>query len=116
MSAGKDRARADDEIRARWPAEWRDGARCAFLETFEGEREKGGYPKNFHAWPLDRSERLVRRVRQRVSRPAAPQPIGEGLMDGPDSSSTSAPKKGARQRRSRAPNMGQTANAPVGEE
>jgi hypothetical protein len=53
MSAGKDRARGDDDIRARWPAEWRDGARCAFLETFEGEREKGGYPKGFHAWPLD---------------------------------------------------------------
>ena len=54
MSTGKDRARADDEIRARWPSEWKDGARTAFLETFEGEREKGGYPLGFHAWPLDR--------------------------------------------------------------
>lgn len=57
MSAGNDRARVSDEvarIKARWPAEWRDGARCAFLETFEGEREPGGYPLGFHAWPIDR--------------------------------------------------------------
>jgi hypothetical protein len=43
-----------DQLRVRWPAEWRDGARCAFLRHFEGEREKGGYPRGFHRWPLDR--------------------------------------------------------------
>jgi hypothetical protein len=41
-------------LRERWPDEWRDGARCAFLRRFDGEREKGGYPKGFHQWPLDR--------------------------------------------------------------
>ena len=54
MSAGKDRARADDEIRARWPSEWRDGARTAFLQTTEGLRERGDYPLGFHTWELDR--------------------------------------------------------------
>jgi len=41
-------------LRERWPAEWTDGARCAFLRSFDGEREKGGYPLGFHRWPLDR--------------------------------------------------------------
>lgn len=41
-------------LRARWPDEFRDGARCAFLLTFEGPRESGGYPRGFHAWPPDR--------------------------------------------------------------
>jgi hypothetical protein len=41
-------------LKARWPSEWRDGARCAFLETFEGAREEGGYPAGFHIWELDR--------------------------------------------------------------
>ena len=40
--------------RERWAAEWRDGARCAFLSRFEGARESGGYPRGFHAWPLAR--------------------------------------------------------------
>ena len=26
-------------LRAQWPAEYRDGARCAFLIRFDGERE-----------------------------------------------------------------------------
>jgi len=40
--------------RSRWPAEFRDGARCGFLLRFYGEREKGGYPKGFHLWPIGR--------------------------------------------------------------
>lgn len=35
----------------RWTAEYRDGARCAFLRRFEGEREAVGYPPGF---PLGR--------------------------------------------------------------
>ncbi|MGO9391215.1 hypothetical protein [Rhodoblastus sp.] len=41
-------------LRAAWPDEFRDGARCAFLEKYEGERELDGYPKGFHGWPQDR--------------------------------------------------------------
>jgi hypothetical protein len=41
-------------LQERWPDEWRNGARCAFLRSFDGERESGGYPRGFHAWPLDR--------------------------------------------------------------
>jgi len=41
-----------EDLRARFPAEWRDGARCAFLLRFEGDREAGGYPPGFHSWPL----------------------------------------------------------------
>ena len=41
-------------ITRRWPAEFRDGARCAFLLRFDDDREKGGYPRGFHHWPLDR--------------------------------------------------------------
>jgi hypothetical protein len=43
-----------DQLRAQWPAEWRDGARCAFLREFPGDREAGGYPCGFHRWPLER--------------------------------------------------------------
>jgi hypothetical protein len=43
-------------IRARWQKEFDDGARCAFLCKFPGEREAGGYPKGFHRWPLDRRD------------------------------------------------------------
>jgi hypothetical protein len=43
-----------DRIRQRWPHEFRDAARCAFLHRFDGEREKGGYPAGFHLWPLER--------------------------------------------------------------
>jgi hypothetical protein len=41
-------------LRERWPAEFRDGARCAFFLRFDGDREKGGYPRGFHSWPLAR--------------------------------------------------------------
>lgn len=39
-------------LRKAWPAEFDDGARCAFALNFPGEREAGGYPKGFHTWPL----------------------------------------------------------------
>jgi hypothetical protein len=41
-------------LREHWPAEYCDGARCAFLLRFDGDREQGGYPRGFHEWPLDR--------------------------------------------------------------
>jgi hypothetical protein len=41
-------------LRERWPDEYRDGARCAFLLKFDGDRERGGYPRGFQAWPLER--------------------------------------------------------------
>jgi hypothetical protein len=44
MSAETERA----ATRAQWTAEFDDGARCGFLQTFEGPREQGGYPKGFH--------------------------------------------------------------------
>ncbi len=38
-------------IRARFPDEWAQGARCGF----EGELEGGkSYPQGFTSWPLDR--------------------------------------------------------------
>lgn len=43
-----------DHLRQRWPGEWRDGARCAFLRRFDGARAAGGYPVGFHRWTLDR--------------------------------------------------------------
>jgi hypothetical protein len=42
------------ELRSRWPDEFKDGARCAFLRRYDGKCEKGGYPLGFHPWPLDR--------------------------------------------------------------
>jgi hypothetical protein len=42
------------ELRSRWPDEFKDGARCAFLRRYDGKREKGGYPLGFRRWPLDR--------------------------------------------------------------
>ena len=50
MSAPAER----DALREQWPAEFRDGARCGFLLRFDGEREKGGYPRGFHLWPRER--------------------------------------------------------------
>lgn len=50
-------ARAEAEraaIRAVWPAEFDDGARCGFSGNFDGPRELGGYPRGFHSWPLER--------------------------------------------------------------
>jgi hypothetical protein len=41
-------------LRQRWPEEFRDGKRCGFLRSFDGEREAGGYPRGFHHWPLER--------------------------------------------------------------
>ena len=41
-------------LRQRWPAEFREAARCTFLMRFDGEREPGGYPLGFHRWPLHR--------------------------------------------------------------
>ena len=38
----------------RRPEEFRDGARCAFLRRFDGQREPGGYPLGFHGWQLER--------------------------------------------------------------
>jgi hypothetical protein len=38
----------------RFPVEFRDGARCGFLQRQEGPREPGGYPRGFHRWPLER--------------------------------------------------------------
>lgn len=43
-------------FKARWPDEFRDGARCAFLGEYPGMRERGGYPKGFHQWPLERRD------------------------------------------------------------
>jgi len=43
-----------ERLRAAWPAEFNDGARCAFMGKYNGARELGGYPKGFHDWPLDR--------------------------------------------------------------
>lgn len=43
-----------EALRARWPDEFRDGARVGFLRRFNGAREAGGFPAGFHAWPLER--------------------------------------------------------------
>jgi hypothetical protein len=41
-------------LQNKWPAEFRDGARCAFLQQQEGPRDAGGCPQGFHRWPLER--------------------------------------------------------------
>lgn len=41
-------------LKAKFPAEFRDGARTAFLGKGDGQRDKGGYPLGFHSWPLER--------------------------------------------------------------
>ena len=43
-------------LKEKWPDEWRDGARCGFLQEYEDKRERGGYPKGFHKWPLERRD------------------------------------------------------------
>jgi hypothetical protein len=43
-----------ERLRRAWPHEFEDGARCAFLRRFDGERERGGGPLGFHRWPLER--------------------------------------------------------------
>jgi hypothetical protein len=45
---------SEQAIRERWPHEFRDGARCGFLQRYDGNRERGGYPLGFHRWPLER--------------------------------------------------------------
>jgi hypothetical protein len=57
LAAGRARMNAADEtarLRRLWPDAFRDGARCAFLRRFDGDREEGGYPHGFHAQPLER--------------------------------------------------------------
>jgi hypothetical protein len=41
-------------LRANWPDEYRDGARCGLTGEYPGDRQRGGYPRGFHGWPLDR--------------------------------------------------------------
>jgi hypothetical protein len=41
-------------LKGAWPAEFADGERLAFLRRRDGHRARGGYPKNFRAWPLER--------------------------------------------------------------
>jgi hypothetical protein len=41
-------------LRAKYPSEFDDGARCGATLTYPGKREPGGYPKGFHGWALDR--------------------------------------------------------------
>jgi hypothetical protein len=41
-------------LRSRWPNECTDGASCALLQEYPGARERAGYPKGFHDWPLER--------------------------------------------------------------
>jgi hypothetical protein len=48
------KSHSDQAYRDRWRTEWRDGARSAFLGQCGGQREPGGYPRGFHAWPLAR--------------------------------------------------------------
>ncbi len=43
-----------EAIRARWPDEFRDGARCGLSQKYDGPREPGGFPLRFHSWKLDR--------------------------------------------------------------
>jgi hypothetical protein len=50
MNPDAERAR----LKRAWLDEFADGERCAFLQRFAGERERGGYPKGFHGWPLER--------------------------------------------------------------
>ncbi len=55
-SSGSNRKTAYElkRLGQRWPDEYRDGARCAFLRRFDGDRQEGGYPRGFHHWPLER--------------------------------------------------------------
>ena len=42
------------KLRERWPDEFNDGARCAFIRRADGKREAGGDPAGFHAWAPER--------------------------------------------------------------
>ena len=44
----------EQAIRQRWPGEFKDGARCAFLQRLDGPRMRGGYPPGFDLWLLER--------------------------------------------------------------
>jgi hypothetical protein len=46
--------REREALRSRWPDEFRDGARCGLLREYPGDRERGGYPRGFLQWPLER--------------------------------------------------------------
>jgi hypothetical protein len=50
MNADEVRAR----LKAKYPAEFRDGVRAAFLGKGDGQCEPGDYPLGFHGWPLER--------------------------------------------------------------
>lgn len=41
-------------IQEKWPAEFRDAARCGFSRQREGERDPGGYPLGFYQWSQER--------------------------------------------------------------
>jgi hypothetical protein len=43
-----------NELRRKWQGAFDDGARCAFMGEYPGEREAGGYPKGFHSWQLEK--------------------------------------------------------------
>jgi hypothetical protein len=41
-------------LRAKYPSEFDDGARCGATLKYPGDREAGGYPKGFHQWLLEK--------------------------------------------------------------
>lgn len=43
-----------ETLRSRFPEEFDDGARCGFTRKYPGERARGGYPKDFRTWPIER--------------------------------------------------------------
>jgi hypothetical protein len=43
-----------NRLREKWPPEFRDGARCGFLQRHEGVGNPGGYPPGFDHWQLER--------------------------------------------------------------
>ena len=56
MSGEADAKRAQLErarLEAAWPEAFRDGVRAAF-GVFPPEHERGGYPRGFHGWPLEK--------------------------------------------------------------
>ena len=50
IAADAERAR----LKQAWLEAFADGERCGFHRRFAGERERGGYPRGFHSWPLER--------------------------------------------------------------
>jgi hypothetical protein len=45
-----------EALLSRWQDEFKDGATCAFLREYPGDRENGGYPPEFHRWPIERRD------------------------------------------------------------